>query len=65
MSNAASEINDTKAALERLEARVAALENDLQRAVKVASGYDELLSKHCKLLQRDLDDAFGRIKISI
>lgn len=45
-----------------LEQQLARLTHDLNRVVRVASDYDETLRRHTKLLQRNMEDAFGRIK---
>src|ERR1700730_1894698 len=57
-----TQINTLKDEVVRLEARLEELAADYRKAVRALAGYDELLNKHCHLLDKELADAFGRIK---
>jgi hypothetical protein len=46
----------------KLEARLEELITDYRKAVRSLAGYDELLRKHCGLLDSEIEDAFERIK---
>ena len=48
--------------IERLDARLEELITDYRKMVRVLGGYDDLLNKHCKILEKELADAFERIK---
>ena len=62
MNSDSDKITQLEAQVVRLEARVEALMSDYRRCVRALSQYDELLRTHCELLDKQMEDAFGRIK---
>jgi predicted nucleic acid-binding Zn-ribbon protein len=61
MTNDDTEIADLKAKIADLEAQLTKLANKHQRDVKALMGCDDVLSKHRKAMNAELNDAFERI----
>ena len=57
-----TQIDALKDKVARLEAKLEELAIDYRKAVRALASYDELLNKHCHLLDKELADAFERIK---
>ena len=55
------ELDTLRKEIAHLSAKVEALRSDIGRAVTLGSDSDELLHKRCRLLGRDLKEAFDRI----
>jgi hypothetical protein len=62
MSNNEADINELRAKVADLEARLAGLTDKHQRNVTALMGCDAVLDKHRKLNDAELTDAFERIK---
>lgn len=62
MENSADEIKTLKEKVSHLEARLEELITDYRKVVRSLGGYDELLNKHCKILDKEMVDAFDRIQ---
>lgn len=56
-----TDVENLRQEIARLAAAVESLKSDLERAVTLADKSDELTQRHCRLLGRDLKDAFDRI----
>jgi hypothetical protein len=62
MNNKDDEINRLTNRVISLELRLEELVADYRKCVRALGGYDELLNKHCKLLDEEVADDFARIK---
>lgn len=55
-------IDSLRKRIEQLETDFKTLDAKHNRAVDALAGYDQLLNQHCKLLDKEMTDAFERIK---
>lgn len=62
MDNNQPQIDELKQTVARLEARLEELGTDYRKVVRSLGRYDELNAKHCNLLEKELVNAFERIK---
>src|ERR1700736_2922224 len=60
--NHQAQIDELRQKIARLEARLEELGTDYRKVVRSLGRYDELNAKHCNMLEKELADAFERIK---